>query len=141
MSRAAAAAVTADHVFLEAVLGNPLLRLDPKKWFDLVQDVGTDMTELEKSQYAGKPGKNKRDNIRHNDRFYAGIYRLSKTMVLLYRDRGGPRPGAEDEVFPRVGMSQGVFSTDVHRIGHLIIMRRKKVARADINSVTDSDFI
>lgn len=108
---------------------------------NLLQDDSVKMTTQEKQQYSEKHEKKKKECVRHGEHFFAHLYALAKVMITLYRVNGGPGgEGVDDAAFPKIAMIQGTFSTDVHCIGGFIVKRRRKVTRADINSITDSKF-
>ena len=130
-----------NNQFLDLVIANQSLYLNQEKWFDYLQDKGQAMTPDEKKLYSDNPDKKKRECARHGEHFYSILYQLAKTMVHLYRLKGGPINEDEDDVaFPKIPTSQASLSKNAHLIGSFIVKRRRRVARGDINSITDAEF-
>jgi hypothetical protein len=141
-SAAATAAEEDEAQLVREVLNNASLRLKSEKWFDFMQDDGVEMTSIEKEQFGADEKKRKRLRVRHGEYLFSGIYDLGKLMAILYQTNG--IPADEDDItaaFPKMAMSQSGLSTATNTIGSFIVKNRKKIARADINSITDTDFI
>jgi len=138
---AATSASDANNLFLDLVIANPDLYVKQAKWFDYLQDEGAEITEDEKVLYSGNPNKKKRECVMHGVCYYSKLYQLAKIMVHLYRVKGGPVNEDEDDAaFPRISMSQGSLSKNAHQIGTFVVKRRRKVARGDINGISDAEF-
>ena len=138
---AVSSASDANNEFLDLIIANQNLYLKQVKWFDLLHDDGVAMTAQEKPQYSGNPDKNNWECVRHGEHFFGSIYKLAKIMVHLYQIKGGIGDEGEDDAeFPKIFMSQPALWKNSQQIGSFIFKRSSKVARGDMNSITDAKF-
>jgi hypothetical protein len=68
---------------LQAVLHNANLYVPQTCWFQLIQDKGKDMTEMEKLTYPPDGRKVKTCKINHGLYFYSDLYQLGEQVYTL----------------------------------------------------------
>lgn len=116
---------------LEEVLADRSLYMERDQFFDLVQDAGVEMSEVDKLSYStllAKP-KRKAKNISYDNRFHPLLYTLAAHLWDVMTTNRTDFPN-----MPKGGSNK---STYIHDIGKEIAQERKQVARADIHGIGD----
>lgn len=121
---------------IEDVIKDPSLYLDRELFFDLIQDEGVTMTEIEASTHDPKLSKPKRkskhiafDQDVLGLRFFPRLYTLAAHFWDLI--------GAHRIDFPQLPKGGSNKSTYLHDIGKIIAMERKGYALTDLHGIGD----
>ena len=121
---------TSTSVSLEQVLQDATLSIPRERWFELVQDIGDEMTEQEYALYGvrakGKP-KLKTRKISYGNRFFANLYTLSSELYNLLDSR-------RETTFTRLPKPASKTAC-IHSLGQWIADKRDRYGRGDIHSI------
>lgn len=116
---------------LEDLLADRSLYMEREQYFELIQDEGTEMSEIEELSYSSRLAKPKKKtkNIAYGNRFYPLLYTLA---AHLWEVMDSHRLD-----FPNIPKGGSNKSTYIHDIGKEIAQEREERARADIHSIGD----
>ncbi len=106
-------------VTVNEFINNKLLHIDVQKWFDHLQDVGTNMTEDEKE--ASKKSRTK--HYFFHGRFYKYVYEIASEFYINLQKH--------ESLVPKLPKNK---SETVKRISEYVLLNRTKFAVADANN-------
>lgn len=117
---------------LEEVIADSSLYMERAQFFQLAQDEGIEMSEVEELSYSSRLAKPKRKakNIAFGNRFYPQLYTLAAHLWDVMETNRFDFPN-----MPKGGSNK---STYLHDIGKEIAQERKEYARADIHGIGDA---
>ncbi len=110
---------------LKAVLRNANLYVPQARWFQLIQDKGKEMTEMEQLTYPPDGRKVKMRKINHGLYFYSDLYQLGELVHTLLDTN-------HDEYFPQLPKT-ALRTNTIHAIGKAIASTRIFYSWSDLH--------